>query len=68
MVVVSLVMVMARVPHVADRVTLVMAMVMLVSPMGKVLYGMQRVMAVGYAPGGGAAGGVVCEGAVGSNR
>ena len=40
MAVVSLVMVMARVPHVADRVTLVMAMVMLVMPIGGVLYGM----------------------------
>ena len=44
------------------------AMMMLVMPMGGTLYGMQRVAAVGYAPGGGGAGGVVGEGAVGSNR
>ena len=43
-------------------------MVMLVMLIGGVLYGMQRVVAVGYAPDGGGAGGVVGEGAVGSNR
>ena len=40
-------------------------MAMLAMPMGGVLYGMQRVAAVGYAPGAGGAGGVVGEGAVG---
>ena len=34
-------------------------------PMGGVLHGMQRVVAVGYALGRGGAGGVVSEGAVG---
>ena len=41
------------------------AMAMLVLPMKGVSYEMQRVAAVGYAPGGGGAGGVVSEGAVG---
>ena len=41
---------------------------MLAMPMGRVLYGMQRAAAVGYAPADGGAGGVVGEGAVGSNR
>ena len=44
------------------------AMAMLAMLTGGVLYGMRRVAAVGYAPDGGGAGGVVGEGAVGSNR
>ena len=40
-------------------------MAMLAMPMGGVLYGMQRVAAMGDAQGGGGAGGVVGEGAVG---
>ena len=40
-------------------------MVMLALPIAGVLYGVQRVVAVGYAPGGVGAGGVVGEGAVG---
>ena len=41
------------------------AMAMLALPMGGVLHGTQRVVAVGYAPGAGGACGVVSEGAVG---
>ena len=41
------------------------AMAMLALPMGGLLHGTQRVVAVGYAPGGGGAGGVVSKGAVG---
>ena len=44
------------------------AMAMLAMPMGGVLYGMQRVAAVGYVPGGCGVGGVVSDGAVGGNR
>ena len=40
-------------------------MAMLALPMGGLLHGMQRVVAVGYALGGDGAGGVVGEGAVG---
>ena len=44
------------------------ATAMLAMPMGGVLYRMQQVVVVGYAPGGGGAGGVVSEGALGGNR
>ena len=44
------------------------AMAMLAMPMGGVLYGMQQVAAMGHAPVGGGAGGVVREGAVWSNK